>query len=139
MAPLTPGWISHGREAFQIDPWRSNKDVASGAREAPEIGSEEARRVEGGRPEEGVFAVSRKLEPRPSRCPGSPGSQAGQEETQESTVVPASPALVAGSQTASKALSLSEAANPWKTSCTLLQLFSAFIRSSQRFTLGYPE
>ena len=43
------------------------------------------------------------------------------------------------SQTASKALSLSEAANPWKTSCTLPQFFSPFIRSSQRLTFGYAE
>ena len=42
-------------------------------------------------------------------------------------------------QTASKALSLSEAANPWKTSCTLPQFFSAFIRSSQRLTFWYAE
>ena len=42
-------------------------------------------------------------------------------------------------QTASKDLSLSEAANPWKTSCTLPQLFSAFIRSSQRLMFGYAE
>src|SRR5882672_2388303 len=81
---------------------------------------------------------ARKKAPSPSPASSSP-DQAGAPETQESTVVPASPALVAGSQTASKALSLSDAANPWKTSCTLLQLFSAFIRSSQRFTLGYAE
>ncbi len=73
---------------------------------------------------------------RRKKSPISPGTViASAGDPQRASSSPARPAR----QTASNDLSLSEAANPWNTSCTLAQFFSAFIRSSQRFTFGYPE
>src|SRR2546427_11404120 len=126
MAPPNPLWNGHGREVFQIDPSQPGplaKDVASGSKEALRVNLEEALRVEGKRSRSQGLAGFRGPRDRSRGRPGGCGRKAGPEENPESTLVPAPPALVAGtdchlgqtpgtSQTASKALSLSEAANP---------------------------